>query len=748
MARTLGTLTVDLLARTGAFVTDMGRAARVSDQTAQRIRRSAGQIGTALGVGLAGAATAAAAAIGNAINQADELSKTASRIGVTTESLSRLNFAAQLSDVSLSDLQGSLARLTRTQVEAARGNETASRAFNTFGIAITDADGNLRDTNAVLLDFAEVFQALPDGPEKSALALEVFGRSGQALIPLLNNGRDGLEAMGEEAKSLGLELSGSAGKAAEEFNDTLTRAKLALQGVALQVTQEILPNLTEFAGKLNDPQFREGFASIVSGAVTAAGAVADLLAKIANLTTLGAEGLARSLTGLSDPRDLASVREELDRITSRVEILRAIGAGTDDGVGLVNAYQAVYSTDAYAQAEGENTFLGLGFVGPEEELRLLEERVAQLTTTLNDAERAQQALAEASRAAADSTSGGAAATTDANEALARFNESLERSRNAQSDAASASRGAAEAARAAAEQEAARQRVIDAAIQSQTELNGLLRQQADAQGADSPLYAASREYADTLTELIGIEDRLREAQLLSADAQAQLAAARADAEEKLERANAAAARQTEIALKDKEKGPLQESVDQVSEYALEAARGIQGIISGALTDGFEGGAKGILKSFERLITEITAQIVAAQIAESLFGGLTGSGGKGSKGGGFDFAGLIGSFLGGFGGGFANGGVFAGGQVQAFANGGVVGSPTLFPMGGGRTGLMGEAGPEAIMPLTRGPDGKLGVRAEGGSRSTTINVTVPGNTARETAMQLAAEASRAVRRTARN
>ena len=71
------------------------------------------------------------------------------------------------------------------------------------------------------------------------------------------------------------------------------------------------------------------------------------------------------------------------------------------------------------------------------------------------------------------------------------------------------------------------------------------------------------------------------------------------------------------------------------------------------------------------------------------------------------------------GFADGGVFSGGRVEAYADGGVVGSPTLFPMAGGKTGLMGEAGPEAIMPLKRGANGKLGVQMEGGGGDT-INV----------------------------
>jgi uncharacterized phage protein (TIGR02216 family) len=100
-------------------------------------------------------------------------------------------------------------------------------------------------------------------------------------------------------------------------------------------------------------------------------------------------------------------------------------------------------------------------------------------------------------------------------------------------------------------------------------------------------------------------------------------------------------------------------------------------------------------------------------------------------------------------FAKGGAFAQGRVMPFADGGVVRGPVGFPMRGGM-GLMGEAGPEAIMPLSRGPDGKLGVRAEGGRGvSVVMNITTrDAESFRRSHSQIAAQMGRVLSRGQRN
>ncbi|WP_164661251.1 phage tail tape measure protein [Tropicibacter sp. Alg240-R139] len=166
------------------------------------------------------------------------------------------------------------------------------------------------------------------------------------------------------------------------------------------------------------------------------------------------------------------------------------------------------------------------------------------------------------------------------------------------------------------------------------------------------------------------------------------------------------------------------------------RGMRSGLKGAFEDlVFEGGKlSDVLKDAANSVVRSTYNAAVNPAIDGIAGSLSSD---------------IGDFVGGLFG-FANGGSFSQGRVMPFANGGVVNGPVTFPMRGG-TGLMGEAGPEAIMPLTRGADGKLGVRSAGGGRpvSVVMNISTPdAQSFQRSQGQIAAQMARALNRGNRN
>ncbi len=172
--------------------------------------------------------------------------------------------------------------------------------------------------------------------------------------------------------------------------------------------------------------------------------------------------------------------------------------------------------------------------------------------------------------------------------------------------------------------------------------------------------------------------------------------------------------------------------EVSSLATGFSGGLKRAFDGVVFDGVKlsDALRGLAKSMADTVFNTAMKPVTNAVGGFLAGGLN-------------------SLLGG-GMGFAKGGAFVQGRVMPFAQGGVVSQPTHFPMRGG-SGLMGEAGPEAIMPLTRGADGKLGVRSSGSAGAVTVvmNISTPDVAGfQRSQSQIAAEAMRALSRGQRN
>lgn len=239
----LAKLVVKLEAQTAQYMSAMEKAEKRLEKFDKQATVSVGNIAK----GVAAAALAAAAGLAamgkSAIDNADQLDKVSQSSGISVESLSQLQYAAEISNLSFEELSKATAKFSKTAADAARGSDKAADAFEALGIKVTNSDGSLRGTEELLLDVADRFSKMEDGAAKAALAQDLFSKSGARLIPFLNEGRAGIEKLKQEADAFGLTVSGKSAKAADAFNDNLDRLKAASKGVVNQFIEGVLPML-------------------------------------------------------------------------------------------------------------------------------------------------------------------------------------------------------------------------------------------------------------------------------------------------------------------------------------------------------------------------------------------------------------------------------------------------------------------------------------------------------------------------
>jgi len=248
MAAKVGQLLIDIHANVAKLQKDMAKANSTMSGALSKMSSTLKVFGGAIAGAFA--ADKIFTFVDSAIDGADALGKMATRTGVAVETLSGLQHAANLSDTSIEEVGRSLGTLSQKMVDATNGSAEAARAFQQLGIDIQNSDGSLRDSEQVFFDLAERMSQMPDGAAKAGLAMKLMGESGAKLIPMLNNGRDGLEALKAEAESLGLVIGNDTARQAEAFNDNMARLSGVLTGVANSVIAEILPPLLSLTDRL------------------------------------------------------------------------------------------------------------------------------------------------------------------------------------------------------------------------------------------------------------------------------------------------------------------------------------------------------------------------------------------------------------------------------------------------------------------------------------------------------------------
>jgi hypothetical protein len=298
----IGALRVVLGADTAAFEDGLKKGSRQLSGFEAGVSKSV----KALGAVFASIAIGFAASIKHMINEADKFNKASQKFGVPVEELSALAYAADLADVSFEALGTSLGKLAKNMSAVAGGAQNdAAKAFQVLSISVKNADGSLKSSSEVMGDVAEAFSGLEDGAAKTALAIAIFGKAGAQMIPLLNQGRAGLEKTTEEARQFGVVIDTKTAKSAEEFNDNLTRLGAVMRGVVIKVTADLVDDLEilsqSFVKVAGDASVLETVASVIGatirGLTTIAIATGAAFAQMARDFRLVVE-VAKNITSL------------------------------------------------------------------------------------------------------------------------------------------------------------------------------------------------------------------------------------------------------------------------------------------------------------------------------------------------------------------------------------------------------------------------------------------------------------------
>ena len=682
----------------------MTDAYKSGQEIGQRIR-------TSLSVGAAAFGAAAIATVSANIKMLDSLDDLAEKTGLTAERLSELRYAGEVTGTSFGALGGGLSRLSKLMAEAAGGNKEALATFKALNVEVKNADGTLRDADGVLQDLANRFASYEDGASKSALAQRVFGRSGEEMLPILNQGAAGMQRLANEAKRLGAVYSSDTAKAAADFSDNLTRVKLGAEGAAVSITGGLIKSLanlsTEFLeARKNGGLFEAGMKSYSSW--------------------VDSFWSGRLFSGDTAPKSIEQIQAYVNGMG---------GPSAGGGRGFVNPRVVAPVVSDPTKSPGGSK--KSPFADADQYLSTLQKQL-QATKNLSVYETLLADIRAGRlgklREGQQTEIEGIAKQIDAARAL---KESLD--------------GQARARERTMEMQDRADNAAIAEVEGILSINQALREEIEEIGLENSARIALEKARLSNTIALKEENLVM---LQNAGASATQIVALEREIELLRQRSGLLGRKEAALIGEEEKQSAKEFSDELNRD-----------LKSAFMSAFQSTKNPIRAFGDSLFATVNARVSAA-IAESLAKDVLGAIGMGNGGkGGNDWLKTIANigmsyFTGGasvnlgtasgadlsmF---FAKGGVVSSPSLSAYS-GQVVSQPTVFPFAKG-IGLMGEAGPEAILPLKRGRDGKLGVESGGGGTTVnqTINFNHTGQVDRRTQTQLARVAGTALQRGTRN
>lgn len=633
-------------------------------------------VGAAFGAAAIGISEAMAAAR-VAMQELSSLGDAADKLGLTAEELQELRFAAEQMGIQTKTTDLAFQRFTRRLAEAQQGTGELTGVLKQYGIQVKNSDGSNRRSIDVFRDLADKIAGVSDRGEQLRIAFKAFDSEGAALVNLMRQGSKGLDDFRAKARAAGVVLS-------NELVEGTRSAGAESNKMDLQM-QAQMNRLGSFFTKWSN-NWDASKVRIIT-------AINEVLDKWRDLDELSGDGLEQRF----DENFSKFHRLEKDIAVTREMLKQWRDRGFEDDHPIVERLvkRLTFETKELEAAREAYKAAHERVMGEDKDSTKIEVKggidADGGAEAVAATRKIESTLARLKRAQADMGRTALEKATAANLNAAGFDpmKAITDDRAAQ---------IVDLTRILHEQEMAEKRVDDA-IKASIGAFDEANKQAAARGRALQKLQQDGEALtrSTLTQMERANQKLEDARKLKE--------AGTITDQTFARVQQETAKIALDAATDWESG-VRQAMANIQDAQQTAAQASQEAVQGMFT-GTKDFIKGIIKEgkvdlagFADFAANVFAEIAAKKIATQAF--TFASSFFFADGGAFESGRQVAPF--------AMGGAFDQGNVIPFARGTVVDQPTFFPMTDGRTGLMGEAGPEAIMPLTRTASGALGVRAE--------------------------------------
>ena len=212
----------------------------------------------ALANGIKAVGSAMSESLSAGAEYADNILTLSAQTGLSTDTLEKYNAVAELADVSMETFTGSLAKNVKAMSEAQKGSTKYVEAYDKLGVKVTDANGNLRDSEAVYWETVDALKGIKNETERDALAMELFGKKAQDLNTIVEMGSGGFKELEQTAVDMGAVLGGQGLEALGNYDDQMQIFTSTLGGTKNILASAFAPALTgamtevnEFGGAIN-----------------------------------------------------------------------------------------------------------------------------------------------------------------------------------------------------------------------------------------------------------------------------------------------------------------------------------------------------------------------------------------------------------------------------------------------------------------------------------------------------------------